>query len=124
MRSAVLIIPAAHLPAINALGQARDWGPDNYTVPLGPDAETAATHYGARVDVTDTFLAELAGAAQGNLPAADWEALGTTAQAVGAAVAALITSFDPAPDSEEGAQYPTPRAHFQAVLEANNLVRV
>lgn len=46
--SAVLIMPVEHRDAINLLGQAMGWGPENYSVPLSPDGNEPITHCGCR----------------------------------------------------------------------------
>jgi hypothetical protein len=107
--SAVLIIPAALKPAADAVGEAMDWGPENYTIPLG-DGETV-THYGCRANADDQFVAWITGAE----PLPD-----PSAQPV---VDALIWDFSPPPTDPEG---PTlwGRAHLDAVLAARDLVEM
>ena len=60
MFSAVLIIPASLLPQANAVGEAMNWGPESYTIPLSEDGE-AVTHWGLRADVDDQFVRWITG---------------------------------------------------------------
>jgi hypothetical protein len=60
MTSGVFIIPADHLDAGNAFGEAHGWSEKSLSVPLSPTGQEPATHWGARADVGEAFLAMLA----------------------------------------------------------------
>jgi hypothetical protein len=60
MQSGVFIIPADHLDAGNAFGEAHGWGAKSLSVPLSATGQEPATHWGARADVGGEFLAMLA----------------------------------------------------------------
>jgi hypothetical protein len=108
--STVLIIPAALRDDANLLGAALGHGPNNYTVPIPPDAPP--THYGAHTSATDEFFAIIAAAQGGSLPALDWPAHGLTPARVGADMAALVVSAPGSPLDPEGTPYATPSEHF------------
>jgi len=91
MRSAVLIIPATMRDAANDLAAAMGWGDENYTIPLSGDGETV-THFAARADVGDEFVAMLRGEVE---PPAG---IAEMAQPV---IAALSVHFSPDPDNGE-----------------------
>lgn len=109
MPSAVLIIPEAQRGKANALGEALGHGPNNYSVALSPTGSEPATHWGGRGDVTDEFIAMIAGAAQGNPPAGLDYPLADLAEVLGALIADFRADAT---------------GHFDAVLAANNLKRV
>lgn len=119
MHSAVLIVPAALRDKANALGAALAYGPQSYTVPLGP--EGAPTHYGAHTWAADDFFARIAGARTGVLPPADWAAHGLTPADVAEVLAALHVSAPGSPLDPEGAPYGDPSTHFAAVLVEHGL---
>lgn len=108
MPSAVLIIPEAQRNKANALGEALGHGPNNYSVALSPTGSEPASHYGGRGEVTDEFIAMIAGAAQGNPPPIDYP-LADLAEVLGALVADFRADAD---------------GHFAAVLEAHGLQMV
>lgn len=90
--SAVLIAPAAHRDAANALAQAMDWGAGCYSVPLSASGEAPATHWGLRTGAAPAFADMIGAAAQGALPE---ELAGTFEPAqVAALIAALIISIE------------------------------
>jgi hypothetical protein len=60
MQSGVFIIPADQLDAGNAFGEQMGWGEKSLSVPLSPTGQEPATHWGARADVSEAFLAMLA----------------------------------------------------------------
>jgi hypothetical protein len=60
MTSGAFIIPADHLDAGNAFGEAQGWGEKSLSVPLSATGQEPATHWGARADVGGEFLAMLA----------------------------------------------------------------
>ncbi len=94
MTSAVFIIPAAHVDAGNALGEAMGWGAGCFSVPLTDG--NGVSHYGCRADVTSAFVALLA-----NPP--------TEAEPVLAVLVSDLRDTD------------APRQHWLDVLEAQGL---
>lgn len=60
MKSAVLIIPAALLPAAEAVATAMGWGSPSYTIPLSDGSAEGATHWGCRTRVSPVFEGLLA----------------------------------------------------------------
>jgi hypothetical protein len=55
MLSAVLILPDDQVATGNAVGQAMQWGADNYSVALSPTGAEPATHYGLHAWVDEAF---------------------------------------------------------------------
>jgi len=106
MLSATLVIPSALRTKANALGEVMGHGPNNYSVALSPTGSEPATHWGGRGEVTDDFIAMIAGAAQGNPPAGLDYPLADLAEVLGA----LIADF-----RADAA------GHFADVLEAHGL---
>jgi hypothetical protein len=106
MPSAVLIIPEAQRDKANALGEALGHGPNNYSVALSPTSSEPATHWGGRGEVTDDFIAMIAGAAQGNPPAGLDYPLADLAEVLAALIADFRADLN---------------GHFADVLEAHNL---
>lgn len=110
MRSAVLIIPASMREAANGLAVAMGWGDENYTIPLSSDGETI-THYAARADVGDEFIAMARGEAE--LPAA-------VAEIARSVIAQLNLHFSPDPDNGESLPL-WGREHLEAAAAAVGL---
>lgn len=112
LNSAVLILPAALQSSGNqlAIAMGHDVEPGStYSVPLSADGQEPATHYGCHAWVTNAFIAILQGAAQGQIPP------GLDPEQVASVLGALISSI--------GSEL-APRAHFDAVLAANNLQEI
>lgn len=109
MPSAVLIIPEAQRDKANALGEALGHGPNNYSVALSPTGSEPASHYGGRGEVTDEFIAMIAGAAQGHPPAGLDYPAADLAEVLGALIADFRADAD---------------GHFADVLEAHGLQMV
>lgn len=109
MPSAVLIFPEAQRDKANALGEALGHGPNNYSVALSPTGSEPATHWGGRGEVTDDFIAMIAGAAQGNPPAGLDFPLADLAEVLGALIADFRADAD---------------GHFADILAANSLKMV
>lgn len=88
MLSAVLTVPVASREDANTLGEAMGWGPDNYSVPLGPVGGEDVTHYGLHAWAEQSFVDTLGAAAGGHLPVVP----GMTPQQVGGVLSALVFS--------------------------------
>lgn len=100
MKSTVLIVPAAHQAAANAVAEAMGWGPNNYSVPLVTGE--VVTHYGLHTQSSEQFE----GWVKGTTPLPEGM---ESAQAV---IDVLTASFSATLNG---------RAHFDAVLDANGL---
>lgn len=106
MKSCVIVIPAAHVAAINALGHALGWGPENCSVPLYTGK--VITHYAGRADVKLSFETIISNALQGILP----DGLDAEPQQVQSLLSLATIDI---------AEAPNPRAHFDDVLAALNV---
>jgi ActR/RegA family two-component response regulator len=90
MASLVMIIPAARQDDCNALVEAMGWGPDNFACGLSKTGKAPATHYVCHLaNASDTFLAMLAAAQEGQMPEGG--------EAFAAATKGMIVSLTPAP---------------------------
>lgn len=127
MHSTVLVIAQEHRAASDALGAVMGWGTSNYMIALAADMGEefpTATHFAARVDVTPAFITQLTAMAGSGLPPADWDAFGTSTEAVAAALAGLHADFDPMPMLSEPKRFTRPYDHVLDVFGRLNLVRI
>lgn len=110
MTSAILIVPAAHVAAADAIAAAMGWGEGRvYSIALSDQPDTGAvTHYAHRPDVSESFIATFTAAKAGTYPPGLPEALHP-------AIAAIEADFS---DDLWGAE------HLAAVLAAHGLERV
>lgn len=102
--SVVLLIPAAHRVALNAIAEGMGWGPDNMSVSL-----SNGTWYGCHAMAAPGFLDEFAAAPE---------------EAAPVLVALVMSVADPdAPQADPDNPVPVlmGKAHWDAVLLANNL---
>lgn len=53
--SLVTIAPAEYRDSINLVAESHGYGPNSLSVPLSPDGNEPATHYGARSWASSTF---------------------------------------------------------------------
>lgn len=93
--SLALVVPTALCEKANLLACAlgHDTMPGNtFSVGLSPDGSEPATHWGCHSWVQQSFVATLAGAAQGQLPAVDWGEFGLTEKDVWAVLAYMVSS--------------------------------
>lgn len=54
--SCALVIPAANLAEMNAIGEALGYGPGNISVPLSANGLDPATHYGCHTWAEQSFI--------------------------------------------------------------------
>ena len=116
--SIVMIIPADLRDTANRLACALDYDVlpgDTFSVPLSATGAEPATHYGCRTAAKQEFVDMLAAAGQGALPDIQWADYGLTVDDIPPILAALVADTRPAEQVD---------GHFEAVLDAQGLVRV
>lgn len=104
MKSCVIVIPAAQVDAMNALGHALGWGPKNCSVPLYTGE--VITHYAGRADASSAFESIISNAQQGVLP----DGLDADPQQVQGLLSLAVI------DIAEPGVHESPRAHFESVI--------